>query len=113
MSGLTGVAGQEAGLASGLINTSQQLGGAIGVAIASTVAATHLGTLLAEGKPANVALIGGFHWALWVCGAIALLALPATATLLLRRTTAPAFLDGHLPALQAAETTSQVKETSR
>jgi EmrB/QacA subfamily drug resistance transporter len=111
--GLTGVAEQEAGLASGLINTSQQLGGAIGVAIASTVAATHLGTLLAEGKPANVALTGGFHWALWVCGAIALLALPATATLLLRRTTAPAFPGGHLPALQAAETTNQVKETSR
>jgi EmrB/QacA subfamily drug resistance transporter len=110
--GLTGVAGPDAGLASGLINTSQQLGGAIGVAIASTVAAAHLGTLLAEGKPANAALTGGFHWALWVCGAIALLAVPATATLLLRRTTAPAFPGGHPPALPAAETT-QVKATSR
>jgi len=91
--GLAGVAEHEAGLASGLLNTSQQLGGAIGVAIASTVAATRLGTLLGEHKPANVALTGGFHWALWVCGAIALLALPVTATLL-RRTTAPADLDG-------------------
>jgi len=110
--GLTGVAGPDAGLASGLINTSQQLGGAIGVAIASTVAATHLGTLLAGGKPANVALTGGFHRALWACGAIALLAVPATATLLLRRPTAPAFPDGHLPALQAAEAT-QDKATCR
>jgi hypothetical protein len=74
--GLSGVAEHQAGLASGLINTSQQLGGAIGVAIASTVAASRLGTLLGEGKPASVALTGGFHWALWVCGAIALLALP-------------------------------------
>jgi EmrB/QacA subfamily drug resistance transporter len=83
--GLAGIAEHEAGLASGLINTSQQLGGAIGVAIASTVAATHLGTLLSEGKPANVALTGGFQWALWICGAIALLALPTTLALVRRR----------------------------
>jgi Major Facilitator Superfamily len=88
IAGLAGVAEQEAGLASGLLNTSQQLGGAIGTAIASTVAATRLGTLLGQGKPANVALTGGFHWALWVCGAIALLALPVTAALA-RRTTTP------------------------
>ena len=42
---LAGVGEHEAGLASGLINTSQQLGGAIGVAVASTVAAAHVKTL--------------------------------------------------------------------
>jgi len=67
------------------------------VAIASTVAATRLGTLLGQGRPVNVALTGGFHWAFWVCGAIALLALPVTATLL-RRATAPAGLDGAVSA---------------
>ena len=82
IAGLAGVVEREAGLASGLLNTSQQLGGAIGVAIASTVAATRLKTLSGQGKPMNVALTGGFHWALWVCAAIALLALPATAALL-------------------------------
>jgi EmrB/QacA subfamily drug resistance transporter len=111
--GLAGVAEQEAGLASGLINTSQQLGGAIGVAIASTVAATRLGTLLGQGKPMNVALTGGFRAALWVCGAIALLALPATASLLIRRTARPAGLDGAVPALGAAETADQVTEVTR
>ena len=40
IAGLAGVAKQAAGLASGLLNTSQRLGGAIGLAIASTVAAT-------------------------------------------------------------------------
>ena len=82
IAGLTGVAGREAGLASGLLNTSQQLGGAIGVALASTVAATRLTTLLGQGKAMNVALTGGFRWGFWVCGMIALLALPATAVLL-------------------------------
>ena len=85
IAGLAGVSGPEAGLASGLLNTSQQLGGAIGVAIASTVAATHLKTLLGQGQAANVALTGGFHWAFWVCGMIALLALPVTATLIGRK----------------------------
>jgi EmrB/QacA subfamily drug resistance transporter len=102
--GLAGIREHEAGLASGLINTSQQLGGAIGVAIASTVAATHMGTLLGEGKPVSVALTGGFHWAFWVCGTIALLAFPATATLL-RRITRPA-----APAPEAAGPTDRVKE---
>jgi EmrB/QacA subfamily drug resistance transporter len=77
--GLTGVAEREAGLASGLLNTTQQIGGSIGVAIASTVAATRLGTLLGQGRPEPAALAGGFGWALWVCGAIALVALPVSA----------------------------------
>jgi len=86
IAGLAGVSGSEAGLASGLLNTSQQLGGAIGVAVGSTVAATHLKTLLGEGRPASVALTGGFHWAFWVCGTIALLGLPVAATLIGRKT---------------------------
>jgi EmrB/QacA subfamily drug resistance transporter len=81
---LAGISENEAGLASGLINTTQQLGGAIGVAIASTVAASHYKTLVHEGNPADAALSGGFQWAFWVCGAIALLALPA-ALFLVRR----------------------------
>lgn len=85
IAGLTGVAEREAGLASGLMNTSQQLGGAIGVAVASTVAATRLKTLAGQGQALNVALTGGFHWALWVCGIIALFALPVTAALLWRK----------------------------
>jgi EmrB/QacA subfamily drug resistance transporter len=88
IAGLAGVSEREAGLASGLLNTSQQLGGAIGVAIASTVAATHLKTLLGDGKTQSAALTGGFQWAFWVCGAIALLAFP-TLVLLRRKSAAP------------------------
>jgi EmrB/QacA subfamily drug resistance transporter len=74
---LTGVAEKQAGLASGLLNTSQQLGGAIGIAIASSVAAGHTKALHDAGNAAPVALTGGFQQALWVLGAIALLAVPA------------------------------------
>jgi MFS family permease len=74
---LAGVAQQQAGLASGLLNTSQQLGGAIGIAIASSVAAAHTKALIHAGHAASTALTGGFQEALWVLGAIALIALPA------------------------------------
>ena len=74
---LAGVKEQQAGLASGLLNTSQQLGGAIGIAIASSVAASHTQTLLHAGHAAPAALTGGFQQALWVLGGIGLLAIPA------------------------------------
>jgi EmrB/QacA subfamily drug resistance transporter len=84
IAGLAGVAEHEAGLASGLINTSQQLGGAVGIALASTIAATHASTLLHQGAAPAAALTSGFHWAFWACGAIALAAVPVT-YLLVRR----------------------------
>ena len=75
---LAGVAEREAGLASGLIYTTQELGGALGIAIASSIAASQSATLLRGGDSVRAALTGGFHSALWVCGAIALLAIPVT-----------------------------------
>ena len=74
----------QARLASGLLNTSQQLGGAIGIAIASSVAASHTQALLHAGHAAPTALTGGFQRALWVLGAVSLLALPAIFTLVRR-----------------------------
>jgi EmrB/QacA subfamily drug resistance transporter len=81
---LAGVKEQQAGLASGLLNTSQQLGGAIGIAIASSVAASHTQTLLHAGHAAPAALTGGFQQALWVLGGIGLLAIPAIFALVRR-----------------------------
>ena len=81
---LAGVSEHQAGLASGLLNTSQQLGGAIGIAIASSVAASHTQTLVHTGTAAPAALTGGFQSAFWVLGAIALLAIPAIYALVRR-----------------------------
>jgi EmrB/QacA subfamily drug resistance transporter len=93
---LAGVPEREAGLASGLINTSQQVGGAIGVAIASTVFITHSKTLAQEGSSRLAAQTGGYSWAFWTLAFLGLAAVIAALTLIKREemaetpTTAPA-----------------------
>ena len=68
---VAGTKPQEAGLASGLINTSQQIGGAVGIAILSTIAVTTTDDALASGTAAPVALTDGFQAAFWAGAAIA------------------------------------------
>jgi len=68
---LAGTKPQEAGLASGLINTSQQIGGAVGIALLSTIAVTTTDDALATGTAAPVALTDGFVNAFWAGAAIA------------------------------------------
>jgi hypothetical protein len=78
---LEGVSERDAGLASGLSNTTQQIGGALGVAIMSTLAITRTEDLVAGGTPQAEALTEGFQIALYsgvglaVAGALAVLAL--------------------------------------
>ncbi len=69
---LQGVRERDAGLASGLINTSQQVGGAIGIAVTSTIAASHTAHLLRSGASAAGALTSGFHLAFAVVAAFAI-----------------------------------------
>ena len=78
---LAGVESHEAGLASGLINTSQQIGGALGVAIAATVAFTHTRTLLHAGHDFASAQTGGFALGFWVIAGLGAAAVVATLTL--------------------------------
>jgi EmrB/QacA subfamily drug resistance transporter len=82
---LAGVGERDAGVASGLLNTSQQLGGAIGVALASTVAASRAHALAHLGYGTAAALTGGFARALWVCGLVGLSAVPLTFVLVRRQ----------------------------
>jgi len=63
---LAGIKPFEAGLASGLINTSQQIGGALGVAILTTVATTRATDLLESGTPRPEAFTSGYSAAFWV-----------------------------------------------
>jgi len=81
---LAGVERHEAGLASGLINTAQQIGGAIGVAVTSSVSISHFNHLLKTGTPFPQAFTSGSQWAFWVTVGIAAAGLVATLTLIRR-----------------------------
>jgi EmrB/QacA subfamily drug resistance transporter len=81
---LAGVAEREAGLASGLINTSQQIGGAIGTAVASTVFFTHSKTLREEGRSTIDALTHGYGYAFWALAVFGVAAIIAAVALIKR-----------------------------
>jgi EmrB/QacA subfamily drug resistance transporter len=67
-----GVAPQQAGLASGLLNTSQQIGGAIGVAVATTIFATQAKDQLKTGHTPAQAFTSGYSHAVWALAIVAL-----------------------------------------
>lgn len=81
---LAGVGESEAGLASGLFNTTQQIGGALGVAVLTTVATTHAESLIAGGTGVPAALTSGFSWAFWVGSGLAVAGAAATLGLIRR-----------------------------
>ena len=81
---VSGIREHEQGLASGLINTSQQIGGAIGLAVLSTIATSQTNHLLHSGTPLRAALTGGFQHA-FIGGAV-IAALGLVGTLILIRT---------------------------
>jgi predicted MFS family arabinose efflux permease len=75
---LAGVEGREAGLASGLINTNQQIGGAIGLAALITISTSYTDSLRDDGVPKLQAMTEGFSLAFWVAAGISLVGLLVT-----------------------------------
>ena len=87
---LAGVQEREAGLASGLISTAQQVGGAIGVAVASSVSISHFNAEIKDSVPFPEAFTSGAQWAFWVMAGVSVAALVATLTLIRRDELEPA-----------------------
>ncbi|MDF5755939.1 MFS transporter [Spongiactinospora sp. TRM90649] len=85
--GMSGAREGDAGLASGLFNTTQQVGMAIGVAVLSTMAASRTAGLLAEGASRPEALTGGYRLAFGIAAGL-LVAAFAVGVIVLR--TSPA-----------------------
>ncbi|GAA1270438.1 MFS transporter [Planotetraspora silvatica] len=82
--GMSGARPEDAGVTSGLFNTTQQIGAALGVAALSTLAASRAEHLAAEGAQAASALTGGYHLA-FVVGAGLLAAGVALTALVLKK----------------------------
>ncbi len=81
---LAGVRHAEAGLASGLFNTTQQIGGALGIAVLSTIATSRTSHALADGTAPPSALVHGFTGAFVVGAGIAAVGVVAALTLIRR-----------------------------
>lgn len=88
--GMADVTPADSGLASGLLNTTTQVGAALGLATLATLAASRTGQLIASGQRTDVALSGGFHLAWAVSVGVILVAIVLAATLLRSETVASA-----------------------
>ena len=84
----SGVPARQAGLASGLITTAQQIGGAVGLAVISAVAASYTSSLTRDSGPQ--ALTSGYDLAMAVAAGLTLLASVVAATVIQVRRPAPA-----------------------
>ncbi len=98
---LAGVRPAEAGLASGLFNTTQQIGGALGIAALSTIATSHTTSALKAGTALPSALIDGFTAAFAVGAGVAAVGVLAALTLIRRDELAPVVQEAE-PALDLA-----------
>ncbi|MEX0850653.1 MAG: hypothetical protein WD015_04035, partial [Gaiellaceae bacterium] len=67
-----GTRSEEAGLASGLMNTSQQIGGAVGIALLSTIATSTTTDAVSSGTQLPIAMTEGFQAAFWAGAGVAL-----------------------------------------
>jgi EmrB/QacA subfamily drug resistance transporter len=85
---MSGTAPADAGVASGLINTTQQIGAALGTALLATAAASRTGSLLAEGETMPEALTSGYRTAYALSATLLVFAVLTAAVVLSRRAVA-------------------------
>ncbi len=85
---LAGVPGQDAGIGSGIVNVSQQVSGALSVAILGAVSTSHTASLLASGSSVIDALDGGYRLA-FIVALISVLVAIVLGAVILRSPGAP------------------------
>ena len=93
LAAMSDVAPEESGLASGVVNTAFMMGGALGLAVLASLAASRTDSLRAAGRGPLAALVGGYHLA-FVVGAIFAAAAAALGAVVLRAGQQTAAEDG-------------------
>jgi EmrB/QacA subfamily drug resistance transporter len=82
MLAMSGATRSDSGLASGLVNTTLQVGGAIGLAVLATLATTRTDSLLADGESSAEALTSGYHLAFLIGAVLVIVAIAVALTVL-------------------------------
>jgi MFS family permease len=79
---MSGATQSDSGLASGLVNTSLQVGGAFGLAVLATLSTTRSDNLIASGEPTASALTSGYHLAFVIAAGLVVAAVAVALTVL-------------------------------
>jgi hypothetical protein len=96
--GMSGATASDSGLISGLVNTTAQVGGSLGLAVLATLATSRTEQLLASGQAPVVALTGGYHLAFAIGAGMVAAAIVVAATMLRTGTAAAGVAEEELEA---------------
>ncbi|HEV2954059.1 MAG TPA: MFS transporter, partial [Candidatus Dormibacteraeota bacterium] len=99
---MSGATGSDSGLASGLLNTTAQVGGALGLAILATLSTSRTAALVAAGESLPAALTGGFHLVFAISAGLSVVAIVLTVAVL--RSGAAASVEAVEAVAEAADT---------
>jgi EmrB/QacA subfamily drug resistance transporter len=105
---MSGASPSDSGLASGLLNTTTQVGAALGLAILATISTGRTDQLIAEGRGAAAALSGGFHFTWAISAGLVIVAIVLAATVL--KPEAPAAAERAEAAESAMESVTEKDE---